>query len=265
MSAARLLLLPRSSADAVVTWWRILLPCLLLGAWELLARSVDTLLLPSASGTIEALARLVMSAEFWAAMWTSHQPFLAGFVAAALVGVPAGLTLGRWPTLGRWFRPHLQILLVTPMSAVIPLVILVAGLSIWARSFVVFAFALPVIATHAEAGMRETNQRLLDMARAFGASRTQLTLSVRLPAARPAVLAGLRLGLGRAFSGMIVGELVLMAAGIGGLILEFQADFDSASVYAVAAVVIAEALLLMRVARGAERGLSAWRDRPADT
>ncbi len=254
-----------ASDDAVVAWWRIGVPCLLLATWELLARSVDTLLLPSASGTVDALGRLVISPDFWAAMWTSHQPFVTGFVAATLVGVPMGLVLGRWPTLGGWFRPHLQVLLVTPMSAVIPLVILVAGLSIWARSFVVFAFALPVIATHAEAGMRDTNQRLLDMARAFGASRTQLTLCVRLPAARPAVLAGLRLGLGRAFSGMIVGELVLMAAGIGGLILKFQADFDSASVYAIAAVVVAEAVLLMRVARGAERRLSTWRDRPAGT
>ena len=253
---------PISSADPIVTAWRLGLPCLLFGLWELLASRVDTLLLPSASNTVGALFRLLAASEFWAAMWTSHQPFVAGFTAAALIGVPVGLALGRWPTLGAWFRPHLQILLVTPMSAVIPLVILVAGLSIWARSFVVFAFALPVVASHAEAGMRLTDVRLLDMARAFGASPLQVTWRVRLPAAGPSVLAGLRLGLGRAFAGMIVGELVLMAAGIGGLLLKYQADFDAASVYAVAVVVVAEALLLMRVGRRVERRLSAWQDRP---
>jgi ABC-type nitrate/sulfonate/bicarbonate transport system permease component len=195
-------------------------------------------------------------------MWTSHQPFLTGFAAAAAIGVPAGLVLGRWPVLGTWFRPHLQVLLVTPMSAVIPLVVVVAGLSLWARSFVVFAFAVPVIAAAAESGMRDADERLLEMARAFGASRTQVTWRVRLPAAWPAVLAGLRVGLGRAFSGMVVGELVLMAAGIGGLVLQFQADFDVASVYAVALVVVAEAVILMRLASRAERRLAAWRNEP---
>jgi ABC-type nitrate/sulfonate/bicarbonate transport system permease component len=245
-----------------MTFWRVALPLVVLTLWEVLAGRVDTLLLPKASETIVALAGLLAAPGFWAAMWTSHQPFIVGFIGAALVGVPAGLTLGRWPALGAWFRPHIQVLLVTPMSAVIPLVILVAGLSIWARSFVVFAFALPVVAAHAEAGMRQTDGRLLEMGRAFGATATQLTWSVRLPAAWPSVLTGLRVGLGRAFSGMIVGELVLMAAGIGGLILRFQADFDAASVYGVAAVVVVEAVVMMRLGRAVERRAFVWRDRP---
>lgn len=242
--------------------WRVVLVVALLVVWELGARSAATLLLPSASGTLAALGALLASPGFWAAMWRSHQPFLTGFAAAATIGVPIGLLLGRWPMLGAWFRPHLQVLLVTPMSAVIPLVVVVAGLSLWARSFVVFAFAVPVIAAAAEAGMRDVDERLMEMARAFGATRTQVTWRVRLPGAWPAVVTGLRVGLARAFSGMVVGELVLMAAGIGGLILQFQADFDAASVYAVALVVVAEAVMLMRLARQAERTLTAWRREP---
>jgi len=251
------------SASRLPTYaWRLGLAGALVAAWEAGARSAATLLLPSASETAVALAALLGGSRFWDAMWTSHQPFVTGFAAAVAIGVPVGLVLGRWPTLGTWFRPHLQVLLVTPMSAVIPLVVVVAGLSLWARSFVVFAFAVPVIAAAAEAGMRDADERLLEMARAFGASRTQLTWRVRLPGAWPAVLAGLRVGLGRAFSGMVVGELVLMAAGIGGLILQFQADFDAAAVYAVALVVVVEAVILMRLASRTERRLAAWRNEP---
>jgi ABC-type nitrate/sulfonate/bicarbonate transport system permease component len=70
------------------------------------------------------------------------------------------------------------------------------------------------------------------------------------------------MGLARAFTGMVVGELILMATGIGGLLLKFQADFDAASVYAVVAVVVVEAVALMRLAAAAEHRLLAWQDRP---
>jgi ABC-type nitrate/sulfonate/bicarbonate transport system permease component len=57
---------------------------------------------------------------------------------------------------------------------------------------------------------------------------------------------------------MVVSELVLMAAGIGGLILRFQADFDAASVYAVVVIVVAEAVVLMKMAARLERRLAPW-------
>ena len=57
--------------------------------------------------------------------------------------------------------------------------------------------------------------------------------------------------------------LVLMAAGIGGLLMKFQSDFDAASVYAVVAVVVLESVVLMRVVAVAEQRLLGWQDRPA--
>jgi NitT/TauT family transport system permease protein len=74
----------------------------------------------------------------------------------------------------------------------------------------------------------------------------------------PAILAGLRMGLGRALTGMIVAELLVVAAGIGRLILEFQSNFDAASVYAVVTVVMIEAVLLTRGAARLERRLVFW-------
>lgn len=229
--------------------------------WEVAGRLAGTLLLPPASATAAALARLLVMPEFYAALWTSHHAFALGFLAAASLGIPVGLALGRWPTAGLWFRPHLQVLLVTPASALIPLIIVVAGLSVWTRAFVVFTFAFPLIVAMAESGMREVDGRLLDLARVFGATPWQVLWRVRLPGAWPAVVAGVRMGLARAFSGMVVGELVLMAAGVGGLILRFQADFDAAAVYAVVLVVIAEAVVLMRIGSAIERRVLIWQDR----
>jgi len=239
--------------------WHVGLALSLLLTWEGFARGGTTLLLPTPTETAAALWRLLFGREFWLAMAASHEALLVGFTAAVMAGVPLGLALGRWHRVARWCDPQLEALMVTPMSAVIPLAILAAGLSTWTRGLVVFAFAVPVVVVTAEAGMRNTDRRLVEMARTFGASPWQVLWRVQLPAARPAILTGIRLGLGRAFSGMVVSELVLMAAGIGGLILKFQADFDAASIYALVVMIVLEAVLLMRAASLVERRLAVWR------
>ena len=249
---------PPSSPTRLWPWHAGLAVSLLL-SWEAFARGATTLLLPTPSETAAALLRLLTGHALWQALATSHEALLLGFAAAVAAGVPTGLALGRWSRIARWLDPQLEALMVTPMSALIPLIILAAGLSTWTRGFVVFAFSVPVVVVTTEAGMRDTNPTLVEMARGFGASPWQVLYRVQLPAARPAILTGIRLALGRAFSGMVVSELVLMAAGIGGLLLEFQADFDAASVYALAAVVVAEAVVLMRTAHRIERRLAVWR------
>jgi ABC-type nitrate/sulfonate/bicarbonate transport system permease component len=249
---------PTAPRDPAVWRWRVAVAAALVLGWEILGRSTETLLLPSASSTAVALARLLVSAALWRALASSHAALAIGFAGAAAFGAPLGLALGRRPVAARALAVQLDALMVTPMSAIIPLVILAAGLSLWTRAFVVFAFAAPVIVVTIEAGARDVDPRLLDMARAFGASPGQIARRVILPAARPALLTALRLGLGRAFSGMVVSELVLMAAGIGGLIQRFQADFDAASVYAVVVIVVGEAVVIMKAASRLERRLAPW-------
>ena len=94
------------------------------------------------------------------------------------------------------------------------------------------------------------------MARVFGATPWQEWRTVLLPAAVPGVMTGVRLGLARAIEGMVVVELLLVAVGIGRLLLDFQGRFEAASVYAVILVVMAEAVALTDMGRRLERRLS---------
>jgi NitT/TauT family transport system permease protein len=216
-------------------------------------------MLPGASDTLAALVRLGSGGDLWAALWTSNQALLLGYALAVVVGVPLGLLQGRASRLGAFTDVVLDVLLFTPMPAVLPLLVMVSGLGLGTRVLVVFLFAVAVIAVHAAAGARSVDAETVDMARAFAAGPVQLFRRVILPGALPAVLVGLRLGLTRAVSGMVAVELLLVAVGVGRLVERFQGDFDAPAVYAVVLVVVAEAVLLAHLVRRAERRLAGRR------
>jgi ABC-type nitrate/sulfonate/bicarbonate transport system permease component len=227
-------------------------------AWEWAARRMDSLLVPGFLSTAKALFGLVGSPVLWNALWVSNQAMLLGFALGALVGIPLGLLMGRWPLVEKFVDPYLSILLVTPMAALIPIIIMATGLGIVSRVLIVFTFAVVVIAVNTRAGLRTLDPTWIEMAHAFGASEAQTWRKILLRGALPAILTGLRMGLARAISGMLIVELLLLALGVGRLILDAQGTFDSAQLYATVLVIIAEAVLLMQACKWLERRLAPW-------
>jgi NitT/TauT family transport system permease protein len=205
-----------------------------------------------------ALVRLLGSEELWRAVWISNQAMVLGFALAAAIGIPLGLLMGRWHSLERSLDPYLSILLVTSKSALIPIVIMATGLGLLSRVLVVFLFAVVVITVNVRAGLHMVDPAWVEMARSFGATEGQLWHKILLRGAFPAILTGLRLGLARSISGMVSAELLLVALGIGRLMLHFQGTFDAASLYATILVVVAEAIALLQACRGLERRLTLW-------
>jgi NitT/TauT family transport system permease protein len=227
-------------------------------AWQLLAQKTHSLLVPSFTGTVTALFRLLTTSQLWEALLISNLAMVLGFVLAAMVGVATGFVMGRWRVADEFFDPYLNILLVTPMSAAIPIIIMVLGLGLPSRVLVVFSFSFVTITVNTRAGLRMIEPDWIEMTRAFGGTERQLWLKVLSRGARPAILMGLRLGLIRAVAGMITMELLLMAVGVGRLILDFQSNFEAGSMYAIVLVVIAEAVLLARLCERLEMRATPW-------
>jgi NitT/TauT family transport system permease protein len=237
---------------------RILSLFLVLGTWELGARVLDSLLFPTPGATFFALVQLVVQPEFWQALWVSNQALIVGYGCAVLVGIVAGLGMARARVVEQVLNPYLSIMLATPMSALIPILILAAGFGLPARALVVFFFAIVVIIVNTRTGLRTLDPSLLEMARSFGASELQIWRTILIPGALPAIVTGLRLGLGRALTGMVAVELTLVAVGIGRLILDFQGTFEAGFVYATVLVVMLEAILLLGLLRRLEERVAPW-------
>ena len=226
--------------------------------WEVGATLANSLLIPTFTQTFAALGALFFDEQFWSAMIISNQALVVGFVAAFVVGIPLGLALGRYRSLSAVADPYLTILLTIPVAGLIPLLVMSVGIGFGARVVVVFLFAVVVLTVNARAGVREVDPTLLEMARSFGCRELDIWRRVVLPSSIPALMAGIRLALSHAVTGMVIVELLLVAAGIGYLILKFQAFLQPGALYATVVAVLIEAHILITVTDRVARFATPW-------
>ncbi|RBQ17505.1 ABC transporter permease [Spongiactinospora rosea] len=227
-------------------------------AWEVYATMWGGLLLPTFTETVGATIELLGTAELWQAMYVSNQALVIGFAIAVVIGVPLGIVLGRFRALERFADVYLNILLVTPMAAIIPLLMMSVGFGLASRVILVAVFSIVMVVVNSRTGVRQVDPSLIEMARSFGATERQIWTRILLPGALPAIMTGIRLGVGRAVTGMVLVELLMVSAALGGLILEYRGLFRAPMLYGTIVIILAEALLLISLARWGEHRLTRW-------
>jgi ABC-type nitrate/sulfonate/bicarbonate transport system permease component len=227
-------------------------------AWEWYARTAKLLLVPTFTGTVGGVVQLVLEPGTWEAFWTSNQALIVGFAISLAIGIPAGLGAARYRGLEGFIDPYLNILLVTPMAALIPILLMSTGIGLASRVLLVVVFSIPVVVVNSRAGVRQVDPSLIEMATSFGATERGIWRKILIPGALPAIMTGVRLGLGRAVTGMVIIELLMVSVGIGRLILQYQGFFKPGLLYGTVVLVIVEALVLVSVLRWIERRMIPW-------
>jgi ABC-type nitrate/sulfonate/bicarbonate transport system permease component len=238
--------------------YRLITLVLFLAGWQVYSIVSGGLLTPSVPETATALVEMLRNPELWNALWVSNQALFLGFALSVVLGVPIGVILGRFPTAERYSNVYLNILLVTPMAAIIPLLVMSVGFGLASRVILVTIFAIVMVIVNARTGVRQVDPSLIQMARSFGAPERTIWLRVLFPGALPSIMTGVRLGLGRAVTGMVIVELLMVSVALGGLILEYRGLFQAANLYAVIIVILAEALILISVVSWLERRITPW-------
>jgi ABC-type nitrate/sulfonate/bicarbonate transport system permease component len=247
--------------DALIGWSLPLLVFVVVAAlWELVVSlGPHNLLIPTFSATVQGLVRLtIVDRSVWPALIESNQAMVLGYGVSIAIAIPLGIALGSFRTLDRVMSPYWAIMLAIPVSPLIPVAIVALGLTLAARVLLVVLFTLVYVVLNTRAGVKNVDPSLREMAHSYGASGAQAWRYVLLPAAAPAIFAGLRIGLGRAISGMVLAELLLVAVGIGRLMLLFRGRFQPDLLFALVIVVILEALILLKAMGALERRLVPW-------
>ncbi len=235
----------------------------LLALWETSARLglINPFFFSSPVGVLEAGAENIFLPEFWNDVWVSSQEFSVGYVAAVAVAVPFGLLTGWYRPLHYLFEPWLAAFNATPRLALLPLVVLWVGLGFWSKAVIVFLGVFFPVAINTFQGVRTVDSNLYDVARSFGASGYRRIMSVVLPSVLPFALVGMKLGIGRAVSGVVVAEFFTSQDGLGNFIFRAGAQLDTAKLLFGAFFITGLALAAFAAISAVERRVKAWQPR----
>jgi NitT/TauT family transport system permease protein len=222
---------------------------LLLALWEGVVRAglYPPYLFPSPFIVLQTLADGVTSGLFVTAALVSMQRIAIGYALSLIIGVPLGLLLGRVRLLDETVGSLVIGIQALPSVCWLPLAILWLGLNERAIIFVVVMGALFSITLGVADGVRNTPPLYLRAARTLGARGLAIYTEVVLPAALPAVLAGLKQGWAFAWRSLMAGELLYFTLSLGNLLQTGRDLNDVAQVMAVMLVIIVVGVTIDRV------------------
>ena len=229
--------------------------------WQYVAwrRLVTELFLPGPSDIATAFSAYIAKGQIWNDLWVSGQELVLGFVLAIIVGLPLGMAMGWYRKVAFALDPFVTFFNAIPRVSLTPLFIIWFGIGINSKLAVVFLGALFAIIINAAVGVRNLDPALVRAARSFGANDLQLFRTVVLPGCVPYILAGFRLGLAHALTGVVVAELVAAQAGVGLMMATAGATFQTSKVFVGLVIIAVTGVLITNAFGRIERRFQSWK------
>lgn len=210
-----------------VNLWGVLSILLVLTVWQLVALRFDTVLFPGPLQTARAIIEnfLTIASELGN---TLRRAFTA-FGLSVMVMVPLGIACGRLRRLGLIVDPILEFLVTIPPPAIIPIVMILAGVGDIAKIAVISYAMIPNILVNTIETVRQSPPMLHRVGRSLRFSRLDQMALIDLPAAMPGIVTGLRLGVTASLLVTITSEMLLSTNGIGAFVQRSQESFHVSS------------------------------------
>jgi NitT/TauT family transport system permease protein len=220
---------------------------------------LNTLFMTKPTLMIGGLVQLILSGELLYDLSVSAVPFAYGFGAAIIVGVPLGIVMGWRVRVGYALDPLMTALYASPLVALAPLVVIFLGVGVPGKALIIFLLSVFPFVFNTYSGVRAVDHLLINVVRSLGGGEKDLYLKVILPSVMPYVVAGARIGVGRALIGVLVGEFFAASEGIGYAIAKFGDIFALNDMFACILVITVIAVVLTQGIRWAERAAFPWR------
>jgi len=224
--------------------------------WEIVGHTEYGLILPPLTKIFERIIEIVPTPSFATALYITGKAFFLGNLIAIGVGVPMGVLMGRVKIADTLILPWVNLFLSAPLSALVPVIMVLAGIGEVTIVLTVVLFAIWIIALNARAGVLNIPPSLVEMSRSFGATRYQSFVNIYVWAALPEILAGIRLGMIRAVKGVIIGQLLISVVGFGTLFEIYSSHFLMEHFWALILVIFAFAFTINEVLAWTERKIS---------
>jgi NitT/TauT family transport system permease protein len=229
--------------------------------WELAVRIgwANPLLTSSPSQIFATAYQMFADGSIYPDLLVSGEELALGFGLAAIIGIPLGILMGWYTRLNAILDPFVNALYASPRIALMPLILIWFGIDLKARIAIIFLSTVFPILVNTMTGVRSIERDFVKVARSFGATDAQLFRTVALPASVPNLLTGLRLGLGHALIGIVVGEMNGASAGIGYMMTVAGSTFQTDKVMVGLLIIAGTGIALTQVLKMVEERFDKWR------
>jgi ABC-type nitrate/sulfonate/bicarbonate transport system permease component len=208
---------------------------------------------------LAAAMRMTASGELASNAAISLLEFGYGFLPALVLGVGLGLLMGLSRRLRYLLDPLIMALYTPPQFTLLPLLVIWFGIGLESKVAMVFLGALFPIVVNTSTGVQQVDPVLVRAVRAFGGSQLDVVRKVVVPSALPSMMAGIRLGIGRAIIGVVVGEMYVAVAGLGHLVQVYSSAARPAELIVLVMLFALFGLVAVNVARAIEERVGGWR------
>ena len=248
----------RSDLPGGYALWQVGLGVALIGLWELAGRRTGSPWINKPSSIGERLAEW-FAGEIYRHLGYTIAELTLGLAIGTVLGVLAGLMLGRTRFVGAVLRPLIVACYSVPLVSLAPLFIMFFGVDMLPKIVLVSIVVFFLLFFTTFSGAQTIDGDLVASLRLMGASESEVFAKVVLPAATAWILAGVKIALPYALVATITGEMLAARGGLGFLLTQASQRFDMTSIYAVLVILMVIGVLVSELAARLETWLLAWR------
>ncbi len=233
----------------------------LLTVWQLAANAgwLNPLYMPSPLKIWAALVQLFGSGSIWPHLEATFAAALGGLAIGIIVGVVLGAVAAIMPIIAELLEPVMILLNAVPRVVLAPLFVIWLGIGLASKVALSFMLVAVLIFFTVYTGIRQVDRKLVERVITLGGGRGTLLREVYMPSVTAWVLGNLKVAVGFAFTGAVVGEFVAATKGLGYLLSFAQSTYNAALMLALVLVIMVFVLLIFAISEWLEKRLTRWR------
>jgi NitT/TauT family transport system permease protein len=233
---------------------------ILLGIWEAAGRAgmLNPLFMPMPSSIGIALYELFSDGRIWPHLGATFTAALAGLALGVLVGIMLGVLGALVPLIAELLEPVMTLLNAIPRVILAPLFVIWLGIGLASKIALSFVLVAVLIFFTVFTGIRQVDRKLVERIVTLGGGRWALVRHVYLPSVTAWVLGNMKVAVGFAFTGAVVGEFVAATQGLGYLLSFAQSTYNSALMLALVLLIMVVVLVIFAIAGRLEKYLLRW-------
>jgi NitT/TauT family transport system permease protein len=243
-------------------WARQLLALIVaLGLWEAAGQAgwLNPLYFPAPSRIAVALVELFSQGSIWPHLQATFTAAIGGLVLGIAVGVVLGSLAALIKPLAELLEPVMMMLNAVPRVVLAPLCVIWFGIDLGSKIALAFVLVAVLVFFTVYTGIKQVDRRLVERVRTLGGGRWVILREVYLPFVTAWIMGNLKVAVGFAFTGAVVGEFVGASRGLGYLLSFAQSTYNAALMMAIVLLIMVFVLAIFAAAGRLESHLLRWR------